>query len=143
MTLYLTQLVPSSKTNRDHTVASLTELAHSFANTPVDVGDKNTLTLFRKALKSFRNADTIVTKPDNVNGVVLLDRFDYLSKLKKIMKNRSKFMNLDPSNKYKKTAQVEIKRNRHLKQLRYKSEIEEEVYYQIRSAGASRPRLHR
>ena len=43
MTLYLTQLVPSSKTKRYHTIASLTELAHSFANTPVEVGDKNTL----------------------------------------------------------------------------------------------------
>ena len=81
MAVSLTHVVPSSKTNRDHTTVRLTELAHSFANTPVDVGEKNTLPLFRKALKSLRNADIIITKPDKGNGVVLLDRSDYFSKL--------------------------------------------------------------
>ena len=35
-----------------------------------------------------------------------------------------------------------MKLNRLLKELRDKSEIEEEVYNQIRSTGASRPRLY-
>ena len=70
--------------------------------------------MFRKALKSLRNAD-IITKPDKGNGVVLLDRSDYFSKLEMIVKDRSKFMHLGPSNKYDKTAQIEMKLNRVLK----------------------------
>ena len=52
MAVSLTHLVPSSKTNRDHTITRFTELAHSFSNTPVEVGDRHTLPLFRKALKA-------------------------------------------------------------------------------------------
>ena len=65
----------------------------------MNVGDKNTLPLFRKALKSLRNADIIITKPDKGNGVVLLDRSDYFSKLEMMVKDLSKFMYLGPSNK--------------------------------------------
>ena len=74
-------------------------MAHSFANTPADLGDNNTLSLFRMALKSLRNADIIITKPDNGKGVVLLDRSDYFSKLEMMVKDLSKFMYLGPSNK--------------------------------------------
>ena len=93
-------------------------------------------------IKSLRNAEIIITKPDKGNGVVLLDRSDYFSKLETIVKDRSKFMHLRPSNKYDKTAQVEMKFNRVLQELRDKSEIEEGVYNQIRSTRASRPRLN-
>ena len=51
-------------------------------------------------------------------------------------------MHLGPAIKYDKTAQVEMKLNNVLKELRDKSEIEEEVYNQIRSTEASRPRLY-
>ena len=84
----------------------------------------------------------MITKPDKGNGVVLLDKSDYFSKLEMIVKGRSKFMYLGYFNKYDKTAQVKVKLNRVLKELRDKSEIEEEVYNQIRPTGASRPRLY-
>ena len=45
-------------------------------------------------------------------------------------------------NKHHKTAQVEMKLNNFLKELRDKSEIENEVCNQIRSTGASRPCLY-
>ena len=142
MTVSLTHLVPSSKTSRDHTIASLTEFAHSFANTPVDVGDKNTIPLFCKTSKSLKNADIVITKPDKINGVVLLDMSDYFLNLEMIVKDRSKFMYLGPCNKYDKATKFEMKLNRILKELRDKSEIEEEVYNQIRSTGLSRPCLY-
>ena len=59
-----------------------------------------------------------------------------------IVKDRSKFMYMGPCNKYDKTTKFEKKLNRILKELRDKSERGEEVYSQIRSAGASRPRFH-
>ena len=45
-----------------------------------------------------------------------------------IVKDHSKFMYLEPSNKYDKTAQVEMKLNKVLKELRDKSEVEVEVH---------------
>ena len=120
MDVSLTHLVPSSKTNRDHMIARLTDMVHSFSST-----DRNTLTLFRKALKSLRNTGIVITKPDKENGVILLDRSDYFSKLEMIVKDRSKFMLLGPSNKYDTTEQVEMKLNKVLNELRDKSKIEE------------------
>ena len=54
----------------------------------------------RKALKSFRNGDSSITRPDKENGVVLIDRFDYFSKMEIVVKGRSKYMYLGLANKY-------------------------------------------
>ena len=51
-------------------------------------------------------------------------------------------MNPSPANKYDKTAQVEMKLNKVLKELRDKSEVEEEAYNQKRSTADSSPRLY-
>ena len=45
-----------------------------------------------------------------------------------ILKDHSKFMYLSPVNKYDKTAQVDMKLNKVLKELRDKSEVEVEVH---------------
>ena len=51
-------------------------------------------------------------------------------------------MNPSPANKYDKTAQVEMKLNKVLKELMDKSEVGEEAYNQIRSTAVSQPRLY-
>ena len=59
-----------------------------------------------------------------------------------IVKHGSKFMNQNPANKYDNTAQVEMKLNKVLKELRDKSDIEEEAYNQKRSTEDSPSHLY-
>ena len=54
-----------------------------------------------------------------------------------IVKDCSKFMHLGPANNYDNIAQVKMKLNKVLKELRDKLEIEEKVCSLIRSTGAS------
>ena len=69
----------------------MTSLAHRYVNLPLD---KTGFLLDREhlvALQELRkNADIVITKPDKGNGVVFLDRKDYVAKMM-ILLDRSKF----------------------------------------------------
>ena len=72
--------------------AKLNDVAHSYCNTLVDVGDCLMKNECLQALKSFRsNSDVLITKLDKESGVVVLDKSDYILKMEKILYNPTKF----------------------------------------------------
>ena len=88
-------------------------------------------------LKNFAsNKDIIVTKPDKGRGVVILDKFDYISSMSKIISNSTKFIEINESwTKY--SLKIEDKINRFLLKLKNQSLIPDEIYNKLRATGSS------
>ena len=66
--------------------------------------DQHNMYIFQSARKTLGKADAIITKPDKGNGLVVIDRGDYFTKLDTIIKNCSKLEQLGPAEKYDRTC---------------------------------------
>jgi hypothetical protein len=91
-----------------------------------------------KTLKDLQKDDTIVIiKPDKGNGIVVLDRTDYISKMHDILSDENKFVPMidDP---VKTTIKREDKVQTFLKRLKNNGVISEEIYKKLVPTG-SRP----
>ena len=69
----------ASKSKESHSAlkAKLTDLAHSFCGTPIDITNFTTHRECFQAVKSLHNnSDIIIMKADKSNAVVILDKFD-------------------------------------------------------------------
>ena len=62
--------------------AKLSDLAHTYCGTPVDLGDLNMHNEHFQAIKSLRcNEQILSTKPDKGSGVVTSNKSDYIKKM--------------------------------------------------------------
>ena len=79
-----------------------------------------------------------ILKPDKGNGIVVLKRSDYVTSLKSIFENKSKFTRLtnDPTSTRLNTLQ------NYLLTLRYRNEISESEFNFMRPKAASLGRVH-
>ena len=103
--------------------AKLSDLAHAYCGTPVDVGDFLTHKVCRNAIKSLRShSDILITKPDKGLGVVILNKFDNITKINSISQDASKFKTLGPATSNGNTSKIESKIQRRLLQL-YKGNL--------------------
>ena len=88
-------------------------------------------------LKKFSSNDSIVVcKPDKGNGVVIMDRNDYLSKMHKILFDKSKF-NLVHENIHTTILHVEDRINRFINKLKKTKEISLELYNSLFVSGSN------
>lgn len=87
-----------------------------------------------KALGS--NNDIIVSRPDKGNGVVILNRVDYLSKMNDIISDGSKFHKIIDDLK-KVTYRIEDKINRFLKSMSDRGVLSHDTYNQLRVTGSN------
>ena len=88
-------------------------------------------------LKKFSSNDSIVVcKPDKGNGVVIMDRNDYLSKVHKILSDKSKF-NLVHENIHTTILHVEDRINRFINKLKKTKEISLELYNSLFVSGSN------
>ena len=91
------------------------------------------------ALKSLiRNKELIIQKADKGNTVVLLNRKDYISKMKLILADTSKFkkIRIDDSKVLNHLIQMENKIVELLKRLKEKQEISDKVYKELCPTGS-------
>ena len=74
-----------------------------------------------------QNTDIIISKPDKGNGVVIMDRVDYINKLYNIVNDPSKFTELtvDP------TEKRESRLQNFLYRLHKKGELDDASYVQL------------
>ena len=82
------------KDNRDagEVKAKLSYLANSYVN--LYKPTKNVLRKYKVLNKLRNNKDILITRPDKGNGVVILDRRFYMSKIYDIVNDESKFLKL-------------------------------------------------
>ena len=87
--------------------AKLTDLAHSFCGTPIDMLNFFMDSECFEAIKSLRNnADIVITKADKSNTVAILNKIDYLTKMNVIL-NSLKFQEIGPVDTHDNTARIE------------------------------------
>ena len=91
-----------------------------------------------KILKNLKNDNSIfVMKPDKGNGVVILNRYDYYSKMEMILDETSKFKLLE-QDPVQMTFKRENKVRRFLSKLKVDNVINDELYNKLAPTG-SRP----
>ena len=135
--------VPHSSEQFSALKARLSDLAHAFCGTPVDIGDFLILKECIHAIKSLRSNESIlITKPDKGSGVVILDKSDYVSKMNCILQDKSKFENLGPANEFDNTAKTEGKIQKRLLQLKKDDLLPAKIYNSIRPTGSQQPRMY-
>ncbi|CAH8544682.1 unnamed protein product [Dicrocoelium dendriticum] len=86
------------------------------------------------------NDEVLLTRPDKGAGIVIMNRVDYLSKMKEILADETKF--LKAIGEKDKTKQIETQLCNCLKQLRKDGYINEATYEQLRPVGTVIPRLY-
>jgi len=132
-----------SKDNVSALKAKLSDLAHSFCGTPVDLNDFTMHKECLVAIKSFRNNNNIViTKAGKSSAVVILDKSDYIVKMNIILGDNSKFCKIGPVVTKDNTAIIEGKIQRHLLELQKGNLLAESIYKAIRPSGSQKPKLY-
>ena len=122
--------------------ARLSDLAHAFCGSPIDLGDFLMTKECFQATKSLRtNEEILITKPDKGAGVVILNKNDYNDKMKTILNDTTKF-DLGPVTNKDNAAKIESQIQRRLLQLRKEYLISKQVYEAIRPTGSQRPRMY-
>ena len=95
-----------------------------------------------KALKTVCRDETIyISKPDKGNGVVIMDKSQYISNMSKILQDQSKFKEV-PSGQKNIYIAKESQVNSKLPQLKKNKQIEDKIYQQLRSTGCKPSRLY-
>ena len=134
---------PSSKEDLQRLKARLADLAHSYCGTEVDISDRQA---YKELLSTFtslqQNKHLVISKPDKGSGVVLLNRKDYVNKMKIILGDTTKFKLLGPVSTFDRTQKVESKLQRRFRQMMNTKLIPNTVYECIRPVGSQRPRMY-
>ena len=121
----------------------LSDLAHAYCGSPIDLGDFLMTKECFQANKSLRkNEEILITKSDKGAGVVILNNNDYNDIMKTIFDDTTKFLDLGPFTNKDNTAKIESRIQQRLLQLRKKSLISKQVYEAIRPTGFQRPSMY-
>ena len=123
--------------------SSLAGLAHRFVNSKIDRTGFHLRSDHMMAIGRLkRNEHVIITRPDKGNGVVLLDRADYVRKMNLILGDESKFELLGSADEMDRTVQQERALQAFLLRAKNKGDIRQDVYDRIRPIGSTRPRMY-
>ena len=83
------------------------------------------------------NKNLVITKPDKGNGVVLMNKDDYIQKMLHILNDPTKFQIIDSDEQFKLIHKVEDKINRFLSKLKSKKVITDSVYKELYISGSA------
>ena len=84
------------------------------------------------------NNSIIICKPDKGNGVVILNRQDYIQKMEQILCNKNPFQSVDSDDNISNLAKFQ----QFLYRLKKSGAIQTEIYNRIRPAAAATPTLY-
>ena len=91
------------------------------------------------ALKKLsRNASLIICKPDKGNGVVVMNKIDYIQKMKQILLDRTKFKSVSENNNLKQLSRFQ----NFLARLKNVGAIDQTTYKRIRPVATTIPTLY-
>ena len=132
-----------SKEKERECMAGLSYVAHRFANTKVDCTGFRLSNRDITAIKPLKNnKDTIITKPDKGNIVVLLKRTEYMRIMQPILQDTSKFVHIGEADECDRTVQHEKALQVFLLREQKGGHLTHEVYDCIRPSGSTKPRMY-
>ena len=88
-----------------------------------------------------KNEDLYISKPDKGNGIVILNRSDYVTKMEDLLADRSKFVVVD-DNCYKLTQRLESRLNKILLSLHKAGKLDKNVYNDLRALSSRLGKLY-
>ena len=139
----LNEMMPLTQEKGRECKSTLGHLCQKYANQKLD---KTGFPLHREHMEVIgelkRNTELVITKPDKGNGVVLLNRCDYVQKMESILSDERKFRKIGNAAENDSTFQQERALQAFLLRARKKGHISEEVYERIRPVGSTRPRMY-
>jgi len=131
------QLSPHTSKSK---VKRYSDLANSFCGTPVDLSD---LTMHKKCF-AVRNHSAIIkatiTKADRNSAVVILNKSNYIAKMDAILKDNSKFCEIDLVETKDNTTTIEEIIQRRFLELKKGNVLAEPIYKTIRHSGSQIPK---
>ena len=124
-------------------IANLSSIAHRFAASRIDRTGYPLKTQHMEAIRNLKNNKKIViTRPDKGDGVVLLNKEDYVEKMKAILGDTSKFEHIGDADTKDRTLQQERALQAFLLRACKNKHLPESVYDRIRPSGSTRPRMY-
>ena len=133
----------ANKEQRDSLKARLADLAYIYYESKPDNHDIAMPKERFSAITKLRRNDSIAfTKPDKGSSVVILNKSDYINKIKNILHDKTKFERVGPASTCDSTAAIESRLQKRLLELFKAKIIPEEVYRFIRPRGFQRPRMY-
>ena len=139
----LTDTPSVSEQRREECRSALASLAHKYANSSVDksgfVLDKEHMA----ALKNLkRNDGIVILRPDKGNGVVVMNKQEYIDKMNDILSQKDRFQKIGDVEKNDNTLLQERALQAFLLRQNKAGHITREVYDRIRPVGSTRPRMY-
>ena len=83
-----------------------------------------------------------IARPDKGNGVVIMDKSTYVTKMETILDDPTKFKEVTVKPNTHLFTMKENQINCKLQQMKNNGSIDEEIYKQLRTTGSQPPRLH-
>ena len=143
--LYWKQLeeYATSDDSRRRCRASLASIAENYANARIDwTGfplSKEELAVIRELR---RNENIVISRPDKGNGVVVLNKADYLKKMEAILADEKKFHYIGDADVHDRTVQQERALQAFLLRAVNAGDLQRDIYERIRPVGTNRPRMY-
>ena len=139
----LDRKVPNSQEAKLQCKATLADLSQKYAGSKADRTDFPLDTDHLKALNGLKKRhDIIITRPDKGNGVVVLDRSDYLEKMEMILSDTTKFQRIGDAEGNDNTLKQERALQAFLLREWKAKHITRDTYDRIRPVGSTRPRMY-
>ena len=123
--------------------AKLSDMAHAYCGTPVDLGDFSMHKEHFQAIKSLRsNEQILITKPDKGSGVIILNKSDYIQKMGNILHDKAKFLNMGSVEQHDSMAKTEQRLQNRLIDIVNQKVLTCDIYDRIRPTGSQRPSMY-
>lgn len=122
---------------------SLANIAQRYASAKIDRTGYPLGKEHMKTIKELRqNHDVIITRPDKGNGVVIMNRTEYVEKMTSILSQTDKFQRIGDAETYDHTTLQERALQAFLLRATKNGHISREIYDEIRPVGSTRPRMY-
>jgi len=128
---------------RDICKTKLAATAESFCSTPIDHQGFSLKAEHFKTIRDLKKkADIVITRPDKGQGVVIMDKEDYHTKMLNILDDPTKFKKLGHASSNDNTGRIERSLQDYLRKLKNTKEIDDDTYQKVRPSGSTRPRMY-
>ena len=134
---------PSTARDFERLRAKLCDVSYSYCGTPLDLSD---FRMYKECFHEYKslqnNAAITICRPDKASGIVIMNRVDYVSKMKSILDDNSKFNKIGPACRFDYTARIEGSFCRRFLSWSKSGYICDFVHDAIRPVGSQRPKLY-
>ena len=133
----------TTESRRRQCKTAMANLAQRYGNSKIDKTGFPLSDVEIAAIKELkRNKEVIISRPDKGNGVVIMNRAEYVDKMNVILADDSKFERLGGTETHDHTLQQERALQAFLLRAVNAGHIRRDVYDRIRPVGSTRPRMY-